>query len=220
MTTYASNAFASARTPRIFCIGRNYADHIAEMGHGEAQAAVVFMKPIGALVASGQPLPLPTDQGEVHYEAELVVELGTGGRHITADAAAAHIAGLGLGLDLTLRSLQKELIATGEPWEKSKGFDCSAPLGPLRAFDTAMDLEALEFRLEVNGELRQHGRTQMMLVDIRELIVQLSAHWELLPGDLIYTGTPEGVGEVRPGDRLELHSDALPGASWQVTAAE
>lgn len=219
MPTFTANAFTQAATPRIFCIGRNYANHIAELGHSDARTCVVFMKPLSALVAAGAKVPVPTDQGTVHHELELVLEIGTGGRNIRAENATSHIAGIGLGLDLTLRSLQNELKSTGEPWEKCKSFDYSAPLAPLRRFEASTDLGALEFQLDVNGECRQRGNTRMMLVDIPGLIVQLSAYWQLLPGDLIYTGTPEGVGAIKPGDTLAVGSASLPAAQWTVTAS-
>ena len=217
--SYTASACTQAATPRIFCIGRNYAEHIAELGHSQARTCVVFMKPLSALVAAGTDIPIPSGQGSVHHELELVVEIGTGGRNIRAAHAADHIAGIGLGLDLTLRTLQNELKSTGEPWEKCKSFDYSAPLAPLRRFDAAIDLDALEFQLDVNGEPRQRGNTRMMLVDIPGLIAQLSAHWQLLAGDLIYTGTPQGVGAIEPGDTLTVSSEHLPTAQWRVTAA-
>lgn len=219
MTDHTAQAFAATATPRIFCIGRNYAKHMAELDNDSAQPCVMFMKPLSALVAPEREIAIPVDQGPVHHEAELVVEIGRGGRHISADAARAHIAGIGLGLDLTLRGLQNELKSTGEPWEKCKAFDHSAPLGPMRPLDDATDLAALQFRLEVNGECRQQGDSGMMLVDVCELVARVSAHWQLLPDDLIYTGTPEGVAEIKPGDTLTLSGDGLPGAMWQVTAA-
>jgi len=219
MTDQTARGFAAPPTPRIFCIGRNYADHIAELGNMDGQQCVIFMKPISALVASGTDVPVPTDQGAVHYEAELVVEIGTGGGNIRAEDAPSHISALGLGLDMTLRDLQYDLKSTGEPWDKCKAFDHSAPLGPMRPFDGSINLDALEFRLTVNDELRQHGRTELLLVNIPELIARVSAHWQLLPGDLIYTGTPDGVGEVQPGDRLQLDGPQLPAAGWTISAA-
>lgn len=219
MNDYSPKAFEATKTPRIFCIGRNYAKHIAELNHGDAQECVIFMKPASALVASNTEISVPTNLGPVHHEAELVVEIGHGGRTISAQNARAHIAGIGLGLDLTLRGVQNELKATGEPWEKAKAFDYGAPLAPLRPLDEAMDLAALTFQLEVNGECRQQGHTHMMLVDICGLIERVSAHWQLLPGDLIYTGTPEGVGEIHPGDTLALSGTGLADGRWNVVAA-
>lgn len=220
MTSHAAQAHATTQTPRIFCIGRNYARHIEELGHAGARECVIFMKPLTALVGSDDDtIAIPTHQGAVHHELELVVEIGRGGCDIAAADAPHHIGGLGLGLDLTLRDMQNELKATGEPWEKCKAFDHSAPLGPMTAFDPATDLTALKFRLDVNGACRQQGHSGMMLVDIPGLIAQVSAHWQLVPGDLIYTGTPEGVGEIHPGDVLEISGDGLAGARWTIAPA-
>lgn len=212
-----ADAFAARNTPRIFCIGRNYAKHIAELGNTlSGQESIVFMKPTSALVAPGEAITLPDDVGAIHYETELVVEIGSGGRDIAAERAREHIAGLGLGLDLTLRDVQTDLKNTGDPWEKAKAFDHSAPLGPMTALSNAIDLADLHFDLAIDGETRQHGHTAHMLVGIADLIAMLSAHWQLLPGDLIYTGTPEGVGPLYPGMHLTLSSPALEGADWTI----
>ncbi len=210
-------AFANRNAPRIFCIGRNYADHIAELGHGEnAQACVVFMKSPSTLVAPNEAILIPANRGAVHYEAELVVEIGQGGLNITPEAARQHISAVGLGLDLTLRDLQAELKTTGEPWERCKSFDYSAPLAPLRALDNTIDLNDLHFELHVNSELRQSGATRNMLVGVVELVAMLSDNWRLLPGDLIYTGTPQRIGAIHPGDTLDLAGGGLPPAHWTV----
>jgi 2-keto-4-pentenoate hydratase/2-oxohepta-3-ene-1,7-dioic acid hydratase in catechol pathway len=212
-----ADAFAARNTPRIFCIGRNYAKHIAELGNAlSGRESVVFMKPASALVAPGEAITLPDDVGAIHYEAELVVEIGSGGRDITPEAARGHIAGLGLGLDLTLRDAQTDLKNTGEPWEKAKAFDHSAPLGPMTALSDDIDLADLHFELTIDGETRQQGHTAQMLVGVADLIAMLSHHWQLLPGDLIYTGTPEGVGPVHPGMQLALASPQLEAASWTI----
>ncbi len=216
-TNQPADAFAARNAPRIFCIGRNYADHIAELDHGQGtQECVVFMKPPSALVAPDEAILIPADRGAVHYEAELVVEIREGGANITPDAARQHISAVGLGLDLTLRDLQNELKATGEPWERCKSFDYSAPLAPLRALDDTIDLNDLHFGLRVNGELRQSGATSNMLVGVAELMAMLSDNWRLLPGDLIYTGTPEGIGAIQPGDVLDLAGGGLPAARWTI----
>lgn len=212
-----ADAFSARNTPRIFCIGRNYAKHIAELGNTPSgRESVVFMKPASSLVAPGEAITLPDDVGAVHYEAELVVEIGNGGRDIVTARAREHIAGLGLGLDLTLRDVQTELKNTGEPWEKAKAFDHSAPLGPMTALSNSIDLADLHFELAIDGEIRQHGRTADMLVGVADLIAMLSAHWQLLPGDLIYTGTPEGVGPLHPGMHLALSSPQLEAAEWTI----
>lgn len=215
---YAAAAFAARSSPRLFCIGRNYARHIAELDHGpDAAECVVFIKPASALVAPGEVIPLPTDQGAIHHEAELVAEIATGGMHIDTGTAREHIGAIGLGLDLTLRDVQTRLKNTGEPWERSKTFDYSAPLGPLQPLTRAMDLTDLSFTLSVDDQDRQHGHSADMLVGIEALVAMLSRHWRLLPGDLIFTGTPEGVGPLEPGMRLSLSSPLLPSAEW-ITA--
>lgn len=212
-----AEAFSVRSTPRIFCIGRNYAKHIAELDSTlPGQECVIFMKPASALVAPEEAIILPADVGEIHHEAELVVEIGPGGRDIAAEAARGHIAAVGLGLDLTLRDVQTGLKNTGEPWEKAKAFDHSAPLGPMTALDDDIDLADLHFELSVDGEVRQHGHTAHMLVGVAELIAVLSRHWHLLPGDLVFTGTPEGVGPVQAGMQLALSSPRLAGAEWTI----
>ncbi len=213
-----AEAFAARSAPRIFCIGRNYAKHIAELGNTlPGKECVVFMKPASSLVAPDEAITLPSGIGEIHHEAELVVEIGHGGRHIDAASARDHIGAIGLGLDLTLREIQTELKNTGEPWEKAKAFDFSAPLGPLVPLADDMDLEHMQFEFTVDGEVRQRGDTQHMLTGVADIIQVLSRHWRLLPGDLIYTGTPEGVGPIGPGMRLALSGPQLPSAEW-ITA--
>jgi len=210
-----AEAFAARSAPRIFCIGRNYAKHIAELGNTlPGKECVVFMKPASCLVAPNEAITLPTDIGEIHHEAELVVEISHGGRDIAASRAREHIGAIGLGLDLTLREVQTELKNTGEPWEKAKAFDFSAPLGPLVALTDEMDLAQMHFEFSVDGVVRQRGDTQHMLTGVADIIQVLSRHWRLLPGDLIYTGTPEGVGPIEPGMRLTLSGPQLPSAEW------
>jgi 2-keto-4-pentenoate hydratase/2-oxohepta-3-ene-1,7-dioic acid hydratase in catechol pathway len=201
---------------RIFCIGKNYAEHVAELahlGHAADGDCVVFMKPASCIVPEGEPIVLPRDQGEVHHEAELVVMLTGGGRDIPEDEATSCIAGLTLGLDLTLRELQTTLKNKGKPWELAKAFDDAAPLGDFKPY-LDQDLQALEFTCHVNGVLRQHGRTAEMLYPVARQIHILSRTWALQPGDLIYTGTPKGVGPLRPGDRVELAAPQIGRFAW------
>jgi acylpyruvate hydrolase len=201
---------------RVFCIGRNYAAHIAEMGAADDDACVVFMKPPTSLVPCGEPVQLPRGVGAVHHEVELVVALGAGGRQVPADRARELVAAATLGLDLTLRDLQDGLKERGRPWELAKAFDASAPLG--RWVDAAgLDLGAVELSCRVNGELRQQGSTAQMLFPVERLIEILSRTWELLPGDVIFTGTPAGVGPVLPGDEVAAESPQLGSWSWRLT---
>jgi 2-keto-4-pentenoate hydratase/2-oxohepta-3-ene-1,7-dioic acid hydratase in catechol pathway len=209
-----AKAFAVRDTPRVFCIGRNYAKHIEELNSARGTESLVFIKPVSTLVAPGEPITLPAGRGEIHHEAELVVEIGQGGSNISPESAREHIAGLGLGLDLTLRDLQSQLKNTGAPWERAKAFDHSAPLGPLAPLTEDLDLADLHFELNVDGRLRQRGHTADMLVSVADLIAMLSENWRLVPGDLIFTGTPEGVGAIEPGMRLSLSGPRLPDAEW------
>lgn len=211
-------AFTHRAAPRIFCIGRNYADHVAELGNRLAgDSAIVFMKPPNALVAPGEPIVLPVDRGAVHYEAELVVEIGYGGSDIDPDDARSQIRGLGLGLDLTLRDRQTALKGGGEPWERAKAFEASAPLGPITPIEDDLALDDITFELLIDGEVRQRGRTDHMMIGIADLIALLSRDWALAPGDLIYTGTPAGVEALASGMELDLRSPRLANATWRVT---
>lgn len=203
------------RCPRLFCIGRNYAAHIRELGNAPDSACTVFMKPASALLAPGAPIRLPVGRGPVHHEAELVVRIGTGGRNIPADAALGHIDAFGLGLDLTLRAVQDDLKARGLPWELAKAFDGSAPLGPLVPRRDE-DFRAFRFQLRVNGSLRQQGDTAQMLYGVADIVRILSSHWTLQPGDLIYTGTPAGVAPLAAGDTVELESGPTGRVTWEV----
>jgi 2-keto-4-pentenoate hydratase/2-oxohepta-3-ene-1,7-dioic acid hydratase in catechol pathway len=198
---------------RIFCIGRNYAEHIKELGNTPDEAFVLFMKPASCVVPLGQALTLPRGRGSVHHEAELVVALTGGGVDIAEDQALSHISHLTLGLDLTLRDLQNELKQKGSPWELSKAFDQAAPLGEWQPY-RGQDLQALEFSFHVNGELRQHGKTRDMLFSVARQIHILSKTWALCDGDIIYTGTPAGVGPLLPGDRVLLEGDGFGRFEW------
>ena len=201
---------------RIFCIGKNYADHVAELahlGHAPDGDCVIFMKPASAIVPEGQAIRLPRGRGSIHHEAELVVMLTGGGADIPVDEALAQVAGLTLGLDLTLRELQTTLKQKGAPWEIAKAFDGAAPLGDFKPF-LDQDLQALEFTCHVNGVLRQHGHTRDMLYSVARQISILSQTWALEPGDIIYTGTPKGVGPLKAGDSITLESASIGRFEW------
>jgi len=200
---------------RIFCVGRNYADHAKELGNAMPAAGaipIIFMKPITSLV-KGASLCLPRGVGAVHHEMELVVVLGKGGSGIPESAALDHVEGATLGLDLTLRDEQKRLKDAGSPWELAKAFDDAAALGNFVPTDD-LDLRAIEMRCTVDGALRQHGNTRDMLFPVATIVAFLSTRWHLLPGDLIYTGTPAGVGPLEPGQKIEISSPALGSFSW------
>jgi fumarylpyruvate hydrolase len=201
---------------RIFCIGRNYAAHAREMHMPVSGDPVVFMKPVTSLVSVGESLRLPKGLGSVHHEMELVVALGKQGESIPLDAAPSHVAAVTLGIDVTLRDMQNRLKQAGQPWELSKSFDGSAVIGKLIAWSAQADIQNISMRCSVNGELRQQGNTREMLFSVAEIISFLSRHWRLLPGDLIYTGTPAGVGPLVPGDRIEIDSPQIGRFSWDA----
>ncbi len=199
---------------RIFCIGKNYAEHVKELGGKAPGQPVVFMKPASCLVAPGETICMPTHGTDLHHEVEVVVLIGTPGKNIPELSAATHIAGLTLGLDLTLRDVQSDIKKKGWPWEISKAFDQSAPLGTLTSYDDTRPLDDIAFQCLVNDVVRQTGNTQQMMFSIPHLIHYLSGIWQLREGDLIFTGTPSGVGPLQPEDRVTLHSDQLGTFEW------
>ena len=187
----------------IFCIGRNYPAHVEELGNTGTDTPVVFCKPATAL-NTGRFIVLPPFSEEVHYETELLVLIGKGGKDIAVADARAHIDALGVGLDLTARDLQSALQAKRLPWELAKGFDgaaCISEFVPVRHFPR---LEDIIFRMALNGTLRQRGHSAMMRFSIGEQIAFLSRHFTLRAGDILFTGTPEGVGRLHSGDSLTL----------------
>jgi 2-keto-4-pentenoate hydratase/2-oxohepta-3-ene-1,7-dioic acid hydratase in catechol pathway len=201
-------------TRRIFCVGRNYADHAKEMGSALPPEPVIFMKPATSLVREGQPLKLPRDRGSVHHEMELVLAVGREAEAAAPEAALGLLAGVTLGLDLTLRDEQARLKQSGSPWELAKAFDGSAAVAKFTAAPLKFDPQALDMLCTVNGQVRQHGNTRDMLFDIPAILAFLSRRWRLLPGDLVYTGTPAGVGPLRPADRVEISSPVLGTFAW------
>ena len=191
------------RVGKIVAVGRNYAAHAAEMGAATHGPPIFFLKPPTSLAHDGDTVELPLDAGAVHHEVELVAVIGPGGRHIAAERGLDHVAGWAVGVDLTLRDVQSEAKRRGEPWCVAKGFDGAAPLSAWVPREAAGDGRGLDIALEVNGELRQHGTTSAMLRGVGELVAGISRWMTLEPGDLLFTGTPEGVGPVAPGDRLD-----------------
>jgi fumarylpyruvate hydrolase len=198
---------------RIYCVGRNYEDHAKEMGHTGREAPFFFMKPAdAALVAeAGQTvdMPYPTLTANLHHEVELVVAIGKGGSNIAAADALQHIYGYAVGLDMTRRDLQNDMKKQGRPWCIGKGFEHSAPLGPITPAAQAGAINSAEIALQVNGQDRQRSTVAKLIWNIAETIEQLSAAWTLQPGDLIFTGTPEGVGAVVRGDLLQARVQGL-----------
>lgn len=197
-------AGSAARFPvhRIYCIGRNYADHAKEMGAQTVSRAnpVFFMKPADAVVAEGGAISYPPATGELHHEVEMVVGLSSGGRDIAAARALDCVFGYGVGLDLTRRDLQAAMKARGLPWDVAKGFDGSAPVSALRAAAEIGHPRRARLSLSVNGEVRQDADIADMIFAIPEIIAELSKLFELKAGDLIFTGTPAGVGPLQRGD--------------------
>ncbi|MCS7083195.1 MAG: fumarylacetoacetate hydrolase family protein [Bacteroidetes bacterium] len=188
-------------TGTIFCIGRNYAEHAREMRAEVPEAPIVFLKPVTALCTDGQVWYPPQTQ-ELHHEVELVVLLGRSGQDIPEQEALAYVAGYGVGIDFTARDLQEKAKRKGHPWALAKGFDSFAPVSRFVRAERVPDPHALRLQLWVNGELRQSGYTGDMLYSIPRLIAYLSSIFTLQAGDLLFTGTPAGVGPVRPGDEL------------------
>ncbi|MFV0283942.1 MAG: fumarylacetoacetate hydrolase family protein [Castellaniella sp.] len=199
----------AARFPvrRIYCVGRNYAEHAREMGDSGREPPFFFSKPADAVlnVADGAEgvLPYPPLTQDLHHEVELVTALGSGGRDLTPEQASACIWGYAIGLDMTRRDLQGAAKKAGRPWETGKAFDHSAPIGPLHPAAGTGAMAGGSITLSVNGQLRQSGDLSDMIWSVPEAIAYLSTLFELRAGDLIYTGTPSGVGAVVTGDRLE-----------------
>lgn len=192
---------------RIYCVGRNYVEHAKEMGFTGREPPFFFLKPADAVVVvpAGETgtMAYPPLTKDLHHEIELVVAIGTGGKNIKAADAKKHIFGYAVGLDMTRRDLQGEMKKQGRPWCIGKAFDQSAPIGPIVPAAQAGDVENAEIWLKVNGQDRQRSNVSKLIWNIGETIEHLSAAWELQPGDLIYSGTPEGVAAVVPGDTLE-----------------
>ena len=193
-----------ARFPvrRIYCVGRNYAEHIREMGGDERQPPFFFQKPTDSIVLDGAQVAYPTITADFQHEIELVLAIGKGGEDIAEADASAHVYGLAVGIDLTRRDVQVEARKTGRPWEIGKSFDASAPIGLLRPLAGGALPGEGEVSLTVNGETRQTGDVAQMIWNCEEIISQLSRQYRLEPGDLIYTGTPAGVGPVVAGDTI------------------
>ena len=187
---------------RIYCVGRNYNDHVAEMGGIPGrEPPFFFQKPSDAILLSGE-FPYPTASKNVHHEVELVVALQSGGTNISVAAASRHIYGYATGVDMTRRDLQAEVKKLARPWEVAKGFDHSAPVSAIMPASRIGILESAEISLQVNGIQRQHSNIAEMIWSVPEIISELSNLFELRAGDIIFTGTPSGVGAVEVGDSL------------------
>lgn len=206
-----TNLLSGERLPvgKILCLGRNYAEHAREMKAEVPTQPVVFLKPSTALLGDGGTVIIPPLSRELHYEAEMVVVIGTSGSRIPAARAWEHVAGYAVGLDMTLRDLQSEAKRGGLPWSLAKGFDTSAPVSSFVPRDRIADPHALQLTLRVNGATRQQASTAGMIFRVDAIISFVSQFFTLERGDLIFTGTPEGVGEVKSGDRLEAELESV-----------
>ena len=195
---------------RIFCVGRNYAEHAREMGHDpDREPPFFFMKPASTIVTDGKDMDYPHLSNDVHHEIEMVVAIAKGGENISADQALEHVYGYGVGLDMTRRDLQGEAKKLGRPWDTGKAFDQAAPCGAITPVAQCGHLSKGTVQLLINGEVRQEGNLNQLIWDVPETIAYLSTLFSLLPGDLIFTGTPAGVGPVKKGDVLEASVEGL-----------
>ena len=196
---------------KIVCVGRNYAAHALELNNPIPDQAILFIKPASAAVPLAPSFSIPTDQGSVHHELEIAILIGEPLSRATPEQAAEAIAGVGLGIDLTLRDVQDKLKAKGQPWERSKAFDGAAPLSAFVDARRVGNWQDLDLSLVRNGTVQQQGNSSAMLFPILALISEISQTFALQPGDVILTGTPAGVGPLVPGDRLEARL-----ADWLV----
>lgn len=202
----------TARFPvhRIYCVGRNYAEHAREMGSDPTrEPPFFFAKPADVVVANNVDVPYPPRTRNFHHEVELVIAIGKGGRNIAVANALQYVFGYAVGNDLTRRDLQKLAKDAGKPWDVSKGFDCSAPIGAIRPVGAAGHISRAAIWLKVNGEQRQRANIADMIWTVPEIIAELSTLFELQPGDLIFTGTPAGVSALKVGDIIECGIEAL-----------
>lgn len=202
---------------RIFCVGRNYAEHAVEMGHDpDREPPFFFTKPATAVVPNGGRLPFPTGTDDLHHEIELVVALRSGGADIRVERALEHVLGYAVGLDMTRRDLQMKMREQGRPWEIGKAFDFSAPVGVVRKRAEAGEITSGAIALDVDGQTRQKSDIRNLIWSVNEVIANLSTLFALQPGDLIFTGTPEGVAAVVAGDTMVGEITGLPTLTVKV----
>ena len=198
----------SVTVGKILCLGRNYAAHAKEM-KAETGSPVIFLKPPTSLLHDGGRIVIPPISRELHYEVEMVLVIGKNGKNILRERAFEYVSGYAVGLDMTLRDVQAEAKKNGLPWTVAKGFDTSAPMSEVVAKEQVLHPESLDISLKVNGIVRQHSNTSEMIFSIEEIISYMSSIFSLEAGDLIFTGTPEGVGEVISGDQLEAELESV-----------
>jgi len=205
---------------RIYCVGRNYAAHATEMGSDPSrEPPFFFSKPADAVVANNSLLPYPARTKNLHHEVELVIAIAKQGKDISLAEAESYIYGYAVGNDLTRRDLQSEARKEGRPWDTAKGFDASAPISDIFPVEECGHINNGEIWLKVNGELRQQGDVSDLIWKIPEVIVEISTLFTLMPGDLIYTGTPAGVGELKVGDKVEAYVQGLEVLNTEITSS-
>lgn len=204
-----NNSLSPLPAGKVVCVGRNYAEHARELNNPIPEEPILFIKPSTALLDMRQPIRLHPDRGPVHYETELAILIGQPLTRVQPGQVAAAIAGVGLGLDLTLRERQSQLKQLGHPWELAKAFDGSCPLSPFVPLAAINNLADCRLQLEIDAQLRQDGSSAQMLTPVLELIARISEHFTLLPGDVVLTGTPAGVGVLKPGMQLTLRLDQV-----------
>ena len=202
---------------KIICIGRNYIDHAKELNNPVPKQPMVFLKPTCTLLENGGEVILPQQSDDVHHEVEVVILIGKEGKNIAEGEALDYVAGYAIGIDMTARDVQSKAKAKGHPWSVAKGFETFAPISRFVKAGGTIDPDALQFSLSVDGTVRQSGNTADMIFNIPTLIQYLSTIFRLQPGDLVYTGTPAGVGPVEDGAKL-VATLAEPALELSVTA--
>ncbi len=188
---------------KIFCIGRNYADHAKELGNDIPSEPMIFMKPATALVINNKPFYYPDFSKDIHYEVEIVLRICKNGKQVQPEFAGEYYDGVAVGIDFTARDLQQQCKKNGTPWEIAKAFDNSAPVSEFISLDDAMNNDSIFFHLDINGKTVQRGDTRNLIFEFNTLICHISKYFKLQQGDYVFTGTPEGVGPVKIGDVLE-----------------
>ena len=201
---------------KILCIGRNYADHISELNNERPSEPVIFLKPDTAILKDNEPFYHPDFSNDIHHEVEIVLKINKVGKNIEAKFAHKYYDEIGIGIDFTARDIQSRLKEKGLPWEKAKAFNGSAPISGFISKTKFADLKNLNFHLEVNGKVCQKGNTEMMLWNFDEIIAEISKYFTLKTGDLVFTGTPAGVGKVVIGDKLTAFIESEEMMSFEV----
>ncbi|MEH6576027.1 MAG: fumarylacetoacetate hydrolase family protein [Amphritea sp.] len=199
---YVDGTKANLPVGKVVCVGRNYADHAVELNNPVPTTPMLFMKPSTAIVPLDEPFEVPMDYGSVHFETEMAILIGQPLKNANKHEIEDAIAGIGVGLDLTLRELQSKLKERGHPWEKAKAFDGSCPLSLFIEPAAVADIQDMQIKLTINNAVRQDGNSSFMLNKVYPLIAYMSHYFTLLPGDVVLTGTPAGVGAINPGDNL------------------